>query len=174
MAPIWRSRAKGRIWDRPTKDWVCCAPRWNLRGQICAKSPLFKKRLWIGKPCYMHTNFCAQTLTQSIYKCFHIIILFLPSFYVYWYIPCLSVVNMSICVGEKCVHQIFIFALSSINCPPSVELLMLVESLNSNQCLLPKVLLAWQPAGEWNIYIQWYNDAVRHSCDSRVLGHTGR
>ena len=107
-----------------------------------------------GKPCYKHTNFCAQTLTQSIYKCFHIIILILPSFYVYWYIPCLSVVNMSICVGEKCAHQIFSFALSSINCPPSVELLMLVESLNSNQCLLPKVLLAWQPAGEWNIYIQ--------------------
>ena len=121
-----------------------------------------------GKPCYTHTNFCAQTLTQSIYKCFHIIILFLPSFYVYWYIPCLSVVNMSICVGDKCFHQIFIFALSSINCPPSVELLMLVESLNSNQCLLPKVLLAWQPAGEWNIYT--YNDTMMQSDTAVTAG----
>lgn len=130
-----------------------CAPRWNLRGQNCAKSPLFKKRLW---KTLLHTHK------------FHIIILFLPSFYVYWFIPCLSVVNMSICVGEKCVHQIFIFALSSINCPPSVELLMLVESLNSNQCLLPKVLLAWQPAGEWNIYT--YNDTMMQSDTAVTAG----
>ena len=169
MAPIWWSWPKGRIWDQPRIESAAhhvgiCA------GKIVPKVHCSKNDS--GKPCY--TNFCVQTLTQSIYKCFHIIILFLPSFYVHWFIPCLSVVNMSICVGEKCVHQIFIFALSSINCPPSVELLMLVESLNSNQCLLPTVLLAWQPAEEWNIYIQWYNDAVRHSWDSRVLGHTGR
>ena len=113
MAPIWWSRAKGRIWGRPTKDWVC-APRWNLRGQNCAKSPLFKKRLW---KILLHTQIFVFK-PWHIYKCFHIIILF---FYVHWFIPCMSVVNLSsLCWWVRTenweVSIKFLFLLS----PPSI------------------------------------------------------
>ena len=92
----------------------------SARANLCQKSA-FQKTTLENLAAYTQI-FCVQTLTQRIYKCFHIIILFLPSFYVYWFIPCLSVVNLL--VGEKCPQMCpskkvpikFLFLLS----PPSI------------------------------------------------------
>ena len=172
MAPIWWSWPKGRICDQPTKDWVC-APRWNLRGQNCAKSQLFKKRLW-KTLLHTHKFLCSNLDTKYLQMFSYHNTIFAKLLRLLVHSMSVPGQHVDLCWWEVCPSNFYFCSL--LHQLPAICWAADAGRVTELQPVpAPKgfACLATCRRVE-HIYIQWYNDAVRHSWDSRVLGHTGR